>query len=1020
MSAFLSEDDIEQLTMGYFAGLGYTAMHARELGPDRDDGKDERISYADVLLLGRLRAAIARLNPDLPAEVQEDAIRKLTNLDSRQLVASNRTFHQWLVEGVPAKYTVGGQQRGVKVQLLDYANPAANDLLAVNQLTVIESGHERRPDIVVFVNGLPLAVIELKSPSDERADLRAAYNQLQTYKKEIPSLMVYNELPIISDGPHAAAGSLTTNRERFLPWRTIDGSELAPLAQMEIAVLVKGIFAPSRLLDLIRYFVTFADDGSKLDKKIAAYHQYHAVNKAVAATVQAVRGNRKIGVVWHTQGSGKSLSMLYYAGKLRQHPELANPTLVVITDRNDLDDQLFDTFAAGADVLRGDPVQADSRADLRAKLNVDVGGVIFTTIQKFAPEKGESQPQLSARQNVIVIADEAHRSQYDFLGGFASNLRDALPHASFIGFSGTPVETADRSTRSVFGDYIDTYDIQQAVEDQATVPIYYEGRWVQLELDEAERPHVDPDFEEATEGEEQGSKEQLKQKWSRLEALVGSDRRIEQVASDIVTHFAERTAALVGKGMIVCMSRALCVKLYDEIIKLHPEWHSSDDNAGAIKVVISGSAADDAELQPHIRSKRQRDAVARHFKDPDDSLKLVIVRDMWLTGFDVPPLHTMYLDKPMRGHNLMQAIARVNRVFRDKPGGLIVDYLGIADFLRQALSVYSQQDRNQVGMDQEQARVKFIEEYEIVQAMFYGFDYLGPLHGSVEQKTELLLQAMEHILNLTDGKNRFLDAVLRLAKAFVLSVPHPDVLKLRDEVAFFQTVRAQFLKSTPVEGRDSGDMDAAIQQIVSRAIAPAGVSDIFTAAGLSRPDVSVLSEEFLADVANLPQRNLALEALAKLLADQIKSRARTNVVQARSFADLLRRTVAEYQNRSRTAAEVISELIKLARDIREEQQRGVKMQMSEAEVAFYDALTDKESAYEVLSDSDLQDIARELVVVVKRNASVDWTLKQNVRARLRVAVKRVLRERGYPPDKQRAAATLILKQAEAVGRGWAA
>jgi type I restriction enzyme R subunit len=932
------------------------------------------------------------------------------------------------------------------VQVIDYDHPNHNDWLAVNQFTVVEAQHHRRPDVVLFVNGLPLAVVELKNAVDEKATIWQAFAQLQTYKAEIPRLFAYNAALVISDGVHARIGSLTADRERFMPWRTIEGEALAPAQLSQLEVLLKGVFAKRRFLDLVRHFIVFEESGALLVKKLAAYHQFHAVNIALEETLRASAttlhdppavyragkqadaqpGDQRVGVVWHTQGSGKSLTMAFYAGRVILHPAMQNPTLVVITDRNDLDDQLFGVFARCHELLRQPPVQAANRADLRAKLRVDAGGVIFTTIQKFLPESnGDTQPQLSARRNIVVIADEAHRSQYDFIDGFARHLRDALPNASFIGFTGTPIELTDKNTRAVFGDYISVYDIQRAVIDGATVPIYYESRLAQLALNEQERPQLDAEFDEVTEGEEVERKEQLKSRWAQLEALVGAERRLALIAQDLVDHFERRLEVLEGKAMIVCMSRRICVDLYQAIIALRPDWHHPDDDKGLIKIVMTGSASDPLEWQPHIRNKARREQLANRFKDPADPFKIVIVRDMWLTGFDAPSLHTMYLDKPMRSHGLMQAIARVNRVFKDKPGGLVVDYLGLADELRQALATYTESGGSgQSAIDQAEAVAVLLEKYEICCALFHGFDWQRWITGTPQQRLSLLPAAQEHILQQPDGKARLQVAVTALSQAFALAVPHPETRRIRDDVAFFQAIRAVLAKQdddsdSPNAGRSSADLDHAIRQLVSRAVASDSVIDIFAAAGLNKPDISILDDRFLAEVRGLPQRNLAVELLRKLLANEIRSRGSKNVVQARSFANLLEAAIRRYQNRAIESAQVIEELISLAREMRQANARGERLGLNEDELAFYDALADNQSAVEVLGDQKLAFIAHELLKALRANVTIDWTLKESVRAQLRVLIKRILRKHGYPPDLQEQATQTVLQQAEQLAASWA-
>ncbi len=1046
MTAF-TESVVEDAALAWLEALGYTVLYgpaiaAGERGAERSDP-----SYRDVVLEVRLRQALARLNPDLPAEALDDAYRKLTRADALSLLERNRALHRVLVDGVTVEYRrADGSIAGAQARVIDFDVPENDDWLAVNQFSVAEGQHVRRPDVVLFVNGLPLAVIELKNAADEDATVWTAFQQLQTYQAQIPTLFATNVALVASDGVQARIGPIGAGREWFKPWRTITGREDAPPSLTELQVVLEGVFDKRRFLDLVRYFVVFEDQGAgKLVKKLAGYHQFHAVNVAVEETLRAASlargdqlregsgryearptpggtpGDRRIGVVWHTQGSGKSLTMAFYAGRIILHPAMENPTIVVLTDRNDLDDQLFGTFARCQDLLRQPPEQAADRADLRAKLARGSGGVIFTTIQKFLPDPRGDQPVLSERRNIVVIADEAHRSQYDFVDGFARHLRDALPHASFIGFTGTPIEKSDANTRAVFGDYISIYDIQRAVADGATVPIYYESRLAKLALDESERPRIDPDFEEATEGEEIERKEKLKSKWAQLEAVVGSEKRLKLIARDLVEHFENRLAVLDGKAMVVCMSRRICVELYREIVALRPQWHGDDDDHGTIKVVMTGSAADPAEWQPHIRSKARREVLAQRFRDPNDPFQIVIVRDMWLTGFDAPSLHTMYLDKPLRGHGLMQAIARVNRVFKDKPGGLVVDYLGLADELRQALAIYTESGgKGTTTVDQEEAVAVMLEKYEICRGLFHGFDWSRWATGSAPERLSLLPAAQEHILAQVDGRSRLLDAVAALSRAFALAVPHDEALRIRDDVGFFQAVRAALAKSTPGDRKSDEQLDHAIRQIISRAIVSDEVVDIFAAAGLKKPDISILSDEFLAEVRGMPQRNLAVELLEKLLRDEIRTRSRRNVVQARSFAEMLEQTIRRYQNRAVESAQVIEELIQLARDMREANARGEALGLSEAELAFYDALETNDSAVKVLGEPTLTAIARELVAALRKNVTIDWTVRENVRAQIRVLVKRILRKHGYPPDKQEAATRTVLQQAELFSEEWVA
>jgi type I restriction enzyme R subunit len=904
----------------------------------------------------------------------------------------------------------------------------------------------RRLDVVLFVNGLPLAAIELKNAGSESATIRTAFQQLQTYKAQIPSFFTANALLVISDGLTARVGTLTAGREWFKPWRTIAGETLADPHMPELQVVIDGIFAPERFLDLIHNFIVFErGDNGELVKKMAGYHQFHAVRVAVTETLRAAElarigevadagghyesgrrpggrpGDRRVGVVWHTQGSGKSLTMAFYAGRIIREPAMENPTVVVLTDRNDLDDQLFGTFSRCRELLRQPPAQAESRTHLRTLLSVASGGVVFTTIQKFFPEtQGDRHPILSDRRNIVVIADEAHRSQYDFVDGFARHMRDALPHASFIGFTGTPIELQDANTRAVFGDYISVYDIQRAVEDGATVPIYYESRLAKLVLAESERPKIDADFEEVTEGEEVERKEKLKSKWAQLEAVVGAEKRLELLARDIVDHFEKRLGVMEGKGMIVCMSRQICVDLYREIVKIRPAWESEEDDRGEIKVVMTGSAADPPEWQRHIRGKARREALAKRLRDPADPLRLVLVRDMWLTGFDAPSLHTMYVDKPMRGHGLMQAIARVNRVFKDKPGGLIVDYLGLAHELKSALATYTESGgTGRTALNQSEAVAVMLEKHEVCCALFHGFDWSIWIDGTPAQRLGLLPAAQEHILKQEDGKERYLRAVRELSRAFALSVPDDAAIGIVDDVEFFQTVQAALAKRAPGKARPEEEIDHAVRQIISRAVAPDGVIDIFAAAGLEKPDISILSDEFLAEVRGMPQRNLAVELLQKLLNSEISDRRRTNVVQSRSFSEMLEQTLRRYQNRAIEAAQVIEELIAIAKEMRQARRRGESLGLTEEELAFYDALEINDSAVQLLGDETLRAIARELVTVIRKNITIDWTLRENVRAQLRVFVKRILRKHGYPPDKQERATQTVLEQATLLSEEWA-
>ncbi len=1041
-----TESEVEEAALEWLDGLGWRVAHGPEIAPGALD--EERADYREVVLQRRLRDALERLNPALPAEALEDAFRKLTRPEGATLEARNRALHRMLVDGVAVEYrTAEGALRGAQVAVLDYEHPINNDWLAVNQFTVVDAEHKRRPDIVLFVNGLPLGLIELKNPADEKATVWTAWNQIRTYKAELADLFAFNETLIVSDGVESRMGTLTAGREWFKPWRTIGGETLADPHLPQLRVMLEGVCQWDRFLALVRDFIVFEDEGGgELSKKMAGYHQFHAVGTAVGETLRATRlqrlglelresrgryesgrqpggepGDRRIGVIWHTQGSGKSLTMAFYAGRIIREPAMENPTVVVLTDRNDLDDQLFGTFSRCQDLLRQPPTQASSRADLRARLAVESGGVVFTTIQKFFPdEKGDRHPELSRRRNIVVIADEAHRSQYEFIDGYARHMRDALPNASFIGFTGTPIEKEDANTRAVFGDYISVYDIERSVEDRATVPIYYESRLAKLGLVEAERPRIDPEFEDVTEGEEVERKEKLKTKWAQLEAVAGAGPRLRLIAEDIVSHFDRRLEALDGKAMVVCMSRRICIDLYRELIRLCPDWHDEHDDQGRIKVVMTGSASDPPDWQPHIRNKARREMLAKRFRDPDDDLQIVLVRDMWLTGFDAPSLHTMYVDKPMRGHGLMQAIARVNRVFRDKPGGLVVDYLGLAHELKRALATYTESGgTGNTTVDQSEAVAVMLEKYEVCRGLFHGFDHSGWTGGTASERMTLLPGAQEHILAQENGKERCQRALRELSQAFALAVPHEETGRIRDDVAFFQAVRSVLAKRAQGEARPEEELDHAIRQIVSRAVASEGVIDIFTAAGLEKPDISILSEDFLVEVRGMKQRNLAVELLQKLLKGELAVRKRKNVVQARSFAEMLAETVRRYANRAIEAAQVIEELIQLAREMREANARGEALGLSDDELAFYDALETNDSAVQVLGDETLRDIARELVETVRNNVKIDWTLRENVRANLRRLVKRVLRKHGYPPDKQEQATRTVLEQAEALSVDWA-
>jgi type I restriction enzyme R subunit len=1033
--AVISEDHIERVVIQEFIDMGYQYINGSDISPD---GLFKEREYHEVVLKSRAQKAIAQLNPNIPADAQEEALRKVLRSDSPNLFQNNYHFHKYLTDGIDIEYRKGDRIAGDKVWLIDYTHPENNEFLVINQFTIIEGNINKRPDIILFINGLPLVVIELKNASDENATLKSAFQQLQTYKQAIPGLFQYNALLIASDGWDALYGSLTAPRQFFVPWKSIDGHVVADEDIPQMEVMAKGMLNKSVIIDLIRHFIIFHQNKDEIIKIVPRYHQYFAVNKAVITTTKATanNGDQRAGVVWHTQGSGKSLTMVFYAGKLVLG--LNNPTLVVLTDRNDLDDQLFDTFSLSQDLLRQTPVQAENRDHLKILLGVTSGGIVFTTIQKFLPEieerietvdgkfkniKGQFE-ELSDRRNIVVIADEAHRSQYDFMDGFAKHMRDALPNASFIGFTGTPIENTDKNTQAVFGDYIDVYDIQQAVEDGATVRIYYENRLAKIKLKDEEIPRIDADFEELTENEELTGRQKLKAKWARLEAIVGNEHRLELIAADIIQHFESRDAVLDGKAMIVCMSRRICVDLYAAIEKIRPEWHSDDDSEGVIKVVMTGSSADPLPFQRHIRNKLKRKAVGDRLKDPKDKLKLAIVRDMWLTGFDAPSMHTLYIDKPMKGHNLMQAIARVNRVYKDKEGGLVVDYIGIATDLKKALSVYTESGgKGKPAFDQEEAASVMMGKYEIVAQMFserpvdaslsVGLDYMSFFSLTAKEKLYFPIKAANYILGLDNGKDRFVNAVSALSKSFAISVPHPYTVEIRDEVGLFQAIKARIVKVTqPTGTKTDEELETAIKQILSDAIVSDEVVDIFDAAGLKKPDISILSDEFLAEVKGMEHKNLALELLKKLLNDEIKTRQKTNLVESKKFSAMLEQAVKNYQNNLITSAQVIEEMIRLAKDIKEADRKGVDLGLDFREYAFYSALEVSNSAVAILGDEVLRHIARELVDTVRRNTSIDWTVRENVQAKMRIAVKKILRKHGYPPDMELKATETVIEQAK--------
>jgi len=1053
MTKYITENEIEQIALDILnEDLGYTVLY----GPDIAEGINKERDYSEVVLQKRLQKAIEKINPFIPADAKEEAFKKALRTTTISLFDNNQTFHQMLTEGIDVKFGIGeGKTKTDKVWLIDFANPDNNEFVAINQFTVIENHNNKRPDIVLFVNGLPLVVIELKNAIDENANVKAAFNQLQTYKQLIPSLFTYNAFLIASDGWFAKSGTLSSDYSRFMEWKTADGEIIVDTqTEPEMEPMIMGLLNKRTLLDVVRHFIVYEKTKEKTIKKIAAYHQYYAVNKAIESTIRASsysadlvneppvhfglpdvkdqpKGDKRAGVVWHTQGSGKSLSMVFYTGKLVLAEDMNNPTILVLTDRNDLDQQLFETFGNCEQLIRQKPKQAESRDDLKDKLSVASGGVVFTTIQKFLPEEpGGQYPELSRRRNIVVIADEAHRSQYDFIDGFAKHMRDALPNASFIGFTGTPIEKEDKNTQSVFGNYIDVYDIQQSVLDGATVRIYYESRLAKIELSEADRIKLDQKVEEVTEDDELTDRQKRFAKWASKEAVVGSEQRLKQVALDIVTHFENRISAVEGKGLIVCMSRRICVALHNEIIELRPDWRDSADEKGTIKVIMTGSASDPLDWQEHIRNKQRRKAIGDRLKDPKDPLKLVIVRDMWLTGFDAPCLHTLYIDKPMNGHNLMQAIARVNRVFGDKQGGLVVDYIGIAQDLRNALAIYTEsKGKGQLTFDQEDAVSKMLDFYEIVVDMFGTFGYQKYFQLDPRDKLNFVLDASNYILGLKEedgrnGKQRFKDNVIKLQKAFGISVPHPKAFEIRDDLAFFQSIKARFAKfDEQTKKRSDEDIETAIRQIINDAIISKEVVDVFEAAGMAKPSIEILTDEFLEQIKNLPRKNLALELLKKLLNDEIKKRSNTNLIQSRKFSEMLATAVMRYQSGLIEAAQLIEELIKLAQDIREADKRGEKLNLRQDELAFYDALADNPKAETILGDDILKAIAHELVDSVRKNTSIDWQLKESIQAKLRVMIKRILRKYKYPPDDPttgdyNVSITKVLDQAELLADFW--
>lgn len=1037
--SLIDENMAEQAALDWFEELGYDRVFGPDIAPQGP--QQERENYKVVVLADRLLTAMARINPHIPAAVLEDAARQVIHGNAAGLMQANRQFHRWLTDGVPVEINRDGETLGDRVKLIDFGNVDNNEWVAINQFSIEGPKHTRRPDIVVFINGLPLAVIELKNPADENADIWAAFNQLQTYKEDVPDLFVFNEVLGISDYTLARIGSLSADQERFNAWRTIDGEKLDPLGELQqLETAIRGMFRRDLLLEYLRHFILFEDDGNV--KKIAGYHQFHAVRAVVQSVIVASRpnGSRKGGVVWHTQGSGKSIEMTCLAGRLMTAPEMNNPTIVVVTDRNDLDGQLFETFAGASELLRETPVRADTRPDLRAKLaNRPSGGIIFTTIQKFAPfEDEDGYPLLTDRENIVVICDEAHRSQYGFSArltevkdsagvsgtvlstavryGHAHYLREALPNATFVAFTGTPISSEDKDTQAVFGNYVHIYDIEQAVKDGATVPIYYESRLAKLELKAEEMPLIDEEVDELTEDDEESAKAQHLRRWAALEKIVGAPPRIQKVAEDLVSHFENRIAAMDGKAMIVGMSREVCVHLYNAIIALRPEWHDEDPEKGAIKIIMTGSASDKALLKPHIYPKEIKKRLEKRLKDPADPMKLVIVRDMWLTGFDAPCVHTMYVDKPMKSHNLMQAIARVNRVFKDKVGGLVVDYIGIATELKQALVEYTNsKGKGRPTIKAEEALDILIEKMSILRAMLHGFEY----SGFRTKALSLLAGAANHVLGQEDGKKRFSDQVLSASKAFALCCTLDGALAHRDELAFFQAIKSALTKHTSQDTKLSDEAkEHALRQIISGALVSDEVIDIFAAAGLNKPNIGILTDEFLDDVRHMEHRNLAVELLERLLKDDIKSRLKTNVVQGQKFSELLEASLIRYRNRAIETAQVIEELIEMAKSFNEAARRGDELGLTADELAFYDALETNESSVRELGDSVLKEIARQLTNFLRKNLSVDWSVRETVRAKMRAQIKLILKRHKYPPDMEARAVELVLKQAEALSEAW--
>ncbi|MDP7221973.1 MAG: type I restriction endonuclease subunit R [Alphaproteobacteria bacterium] len=1038
----ITENEIEEFAIELLEKQGFQYLYGPDIAPD--SATPMRAGFDDVLIAQKLREAIDRLNPSIPAAAREDAYKQILRIHSPEMIDGNEAFHKVLTEGVSVSYQKDGGTRGDLVWLIDFENIENNEFHVVNQFTIIENERNKRPDVILFVNGLPLVVMELKNPGGENATIGSAYKQVQTYKSTIPSLFTYNAVCVISDGLEARAGSLTAGLSRFMAWKSADGKTEASRLVGQLETLITGMMNRKTLLDIVQNFIAFTktkkeepDTGLttiETAKILAAYHQYYAVNKAVSSVMDASTegGDRKGGVVWHTQGSGKSFSMVFTSAKIVR--ALDNPTILVITDRNDLDDQLFDTFASAKQLLRQEPVQADNRQHLKDLLKVASGGIVFTTVHKFQPDEGNVYEELSDRRNIVVIADEAHRTQYGFQAktiddkdaegnvigkkvvyGFAKYMRDALPHATYLGFTGTPIEGKDVNTPAVFGDYVDIYDIAQAVTDGATVKIYYESRLAKVALNDEGKKLVE-NLDEELQQADLSETQKAKAKWTQLEALVGSDNRIKNIAQDIVQHFEQRQQVFEGKGMIVSMSRRIAAKLYDEIIKIRPDWHDDDLSKGVIKVVMTATSSDGPDLAKHHTTKEQRRKLAERMKNNDDELKIVIVRDMWLTGFDAPSMHTLYIDKPMQGHNLMQAIARVNRVYKDKQGGLVVDYLGIASDLKKALSFYSESGgKGDPAEAQEQAVALMLEKLEVVSQMYHGFNYEEYFNADTSRKLSLILEAEDHILGLENGKKRYINEVTHLSQAFSIAIPHDQAVDVKDEVAFFQAVKARLVKfDVSNTGKTDEEVETAIRQVIDEALISNKVVDVFDAAGIKKPDISILSDEFLLEIKGMDHKNVALETLKKLLNDEIKTRAKTNLIQSKSLMEMLENSIKRYHNKVITAAEVIDELIKLGKNIQEMDKEPDELGLSSFEYAFYTAVANNESAKELMQKDQLRELAIVLTEKVKQNASIDWTIKENVRAKLRVIVKRTLRQFGYPPDMQKLATETVLKQAEMI------